>query len=290
MIKLLLTSLFITIAPFTNLEACTIESFPQIIKLNKVLDDSVVSKTNCSTETVQTFVELLTGATGELKSTHLSQILKSEFNKDIIVKPNLIKVEFINDTIERLVQIPKNLALKKTTSLHDRASLNLSNNVSINASCNTCSTAGEKNIKLKVGSKTIWFSAKILMKRVGFVAIKNLSPYTNKLEKSSFRQTTLFDNGRDHLFQDIDNIRFYKPTRQIQQGKFLKVSDLMPMTIIKPGKKVKVILKGKTISLNSSALARQAGKIGQTIEVYNKKTNKKITGLVIDFNTVMVEL
>jgi flagella basal body P-ring formation protein FlgA len=62
------------------------------------------------------------------------------------------------------------------------------------------------------------------------------------------------------------------------------------MTIVKPGQKVKVLLKGKSISLNSTALARQGGKIGQIIDVYNQKTNKKISGLVIDFNTVMVNL
>jgi flagella basal body P-ring formation protein FlgA len=290
MIKPYLLSLLIFSFSFYNTEACTIESYPHIIKLNKVLDDSVIAKTDCSKKAIKSFIDLVTGASGELKSSHLSQILKSEFNKVVVIKPELIKVEFINDTLERLVQIPSNLALKKTTSLHDRASLNLSNEISLDATCNTCSTAGDKNIKLRVGSKTIWFSAEILMKRVGFVAVRDLSPYSNKLDKNSFRETTLFDKGKDHLFQDMDNIRFYKATRQIRQGHFLKISDLMPMTIIKPGKKVKIILKGKTISLNSSALARQSGRIGQKIEVFNQKTNKKITGLVIDFDTVMVEL
>lgn len=290
MIKRLLISIFIFSSTTSLAVNCFINSYPRIIKLNRVLDDSVIKATNCSNTTIKTFVDLISGGNGELKSSHLSQILNSEFNKKVLITPELIKVEFINSTIEKLIDIPENLALKKTTSLYSKASLNLEKNSRISASCNSCSSAGEKNIKLKFGAKSIWLSAELLIKRVGFIATEDLSPYGQKLSRSLFRETTQFDRGTGHLFQDIKNIKFYKPTRKVQKGKFLKVSDLMPMTVIQPGKKVKIILKGKHISLNTTAFSRQAGKIGQTIELYNKKTNKNISGLVVDFNTVMVKL
>ena len=290
MIKTFIFSLFIFALPVHSVLACSIKSFPNIIKINKVLDDSIIESSNCDSKTQKTFIDLISGGSGELKSLHLTQILKSEFNKIVEITPALIKVESVKETLARLIQMPSNLALKKTTSLFDKASLNLQNNSRIVATCNTCQSAGSKNIKLKVDGETIWFSAEILIRRQGFVINKSISPYSKKLDKSLFRQTIIFDTGRDHLFQDIKNIRFYKATRQLEAGKVLKISDLIPMTVITPGQRIKVILKGKNISLNSSALSRQSGKIGQFIEVYNQKSNKKITGLVVDFNTVMVEI
>ena len=273
MIKILIFSLFLAFITVQSVSACSIDSYPNIIKLNKILDDSIIKKSDCDSKTQRTFIDLISGGSGELKSLHLTQILRSEFNKVVEISPKSIKVEAVRETLTRLIEMPSNLALNKTTSLFDKASLNLQTDSRIKASCNTCQSAGSKNIKLRVDGKTIWFSAEILIKRVGFVINEAISPYTKKLSKNLFRQTLIFDKGRDHLFQDIKNIRFYKPTRQLEAGKVLKISDLIPMTVISPGQRIKVILKGKNISLNSSALSRQSGKIGQFIEVYNQKTD-----------------
>ena len=70
----------------------------------------------------------------------------------------------------------------------------------------------------------------------------------------------------------------------------MKSTDLSPITLVRLGQKIKVVLKGQNIALKSSAIARQQGKFGDYIEVYNQKTNRKINAQVIDFNTVMVEL
>lgn len=271
-------------------KACVLNSYPQIIKLNKVLDDSIIQKTNCDESTQTLFIEIISGATGELRASHLSQILKSEFNKNVEVTPELIKIEDVKETLTKLIQIPENLSLSKTSSLYSKASLNLQSDTSLKAICNACETAGEKNIKVLVNNRTIWFSAQILTRREGFVTINSLSPYSKKLTQNQFRKTYFYDKGTSHLFSDIENIRFYKPTRQLEKGRVLKISDLTPLTIVKPGQKVKVILKGKNISLNSTALSRQSGRIGDYIQVYNSKTNKKINGQVVGFNTVLVEL
>ncbi len=270
--------------------ACQITSYPQIIKLNKVLDDSIIKSSDCDDEQTQMFIQLISGADGELTSSHLSQIFKSEFKKEMTISPGKIEVKSVKDVLVDLVQLPSSLVFSTTTSLYDKGSLNLEGTSTLNASCANCESAGEKNIKVSLDNQTIWFSTKLLTKRVAFIATESISPFQSKLSQDQFYEKKIFDTGNTHLFRDMENIRFYRPTRHLEKGKVLNVSDFVPMTIVKPGQKVKVLLKGKSISLNSTALARQGGKIGQIIDVYNQKTNKKISGLVIDFNTVMVNL
>ena len=117
-----------------------------------------------------------------------------------------------------------------------------------------------------------------------------MNPFKDKLSSQFFSKKTFYDDGRSHLFRDIENIRFYKTNKKLVKGEALKTTDLSPLSLIKPGQKIKVILKGKNISLKSSAYTRTLGKIGDFIEVFNTKTNKKVTAQVIDFNTVMVQL
>jgi flagella basal body P-ring formation protein FlgA len=288
MIKtLLVTSLILSsLSSF----ACQITSYPQIIKLNRVLDDSIIKESDCDRDQKQMFIQLISGADGELKAGHLTQIFKSEFKKDISISPEMIEVQSVKDVLVKLVQLPKSLVFSTTTSLYDKGSLNLEGRNILNATCANCESAGEKNIKVTVDNQTIWFSTKLLTQRVAYIATQSISPFQSKLSQDQFYEKQIFDNGRSHLFRDMENIRFYRPTRHLEKGKVLHISDFVQMTIVKPGQKVKVLLKGKSISLNSTALARQGGKIGQIIDVYNQKTNKKISGLVIDFNTVMVNL
>ena len=272
--------------------ACSITSYDKIIKINKILDDSIVKESDCDYQTITIFKEVISSATGDLRSTHLSQILRSEFSKDVSIHPRKISIQNIQDSLSSLIKLPNDLIIKKASSLFHKASINLNNisKATLSATCMKCLSPGKKNIKIFVNRESIWFSADILQKRVGFISTKEVSPYSQSLSRDQFKTTYIFDNGRSPLFQDIDNIRFYKATRQIQKGKTLKLTDFTPINIIQAGKKIKVILRGKSMSMSSTALSRSSGKIGQFIEVYNQKTNKKISGKVIDFNTVMVNI
>lgn len=271
-------------------DACKIVSYNKIIKLNKLLDESIIKDTNCSQEVKNKFVDFVSGASGTLESKHLSHIFKMEYHKEIELSPEVLVVKTINDTFSELLKIPNNLSLEKTTNLHSNSSLNLSPSDHIQVVCNDCETPGSKNIKLLVNKSPIWFSVEILSKRHGLVINSEINPYMKHLTSDMFTKTSIYDDGRGHLFNDIDNIHFYKPNKKLTKGKILKTTDLTPITLVRSGQKIKVVLKGKTIALKSSAISRQSGRIGDFIEVYNQKTNKKINAQVIDFNTVMVEL
>jgi flagella basal body P-ring formation protein FlgA len=288
--SLLLGSLiFITSQVHAN-TACKVVSFPKIIKLNKVLDESIIKESNCSQEIKNNFVDFISGASGDLDSRHLTQIFKMEYKTEIELSPEKVSVQPINDVIIDLIKIPRNLTLDKTSSLYGQSSLNLSPSDHLQATCNNCETAGSKNIKLLVNKSPIWFSVEILSKRHGLVINSEINPFAQRLTSAMFTHTAIFDDGRDHLFNDIKNIHFYKANKKLVKGKILKSTDLSPITLVRLGQKIKVVLKGQNIALKSSAIARQQGKFGDYIEVYNQKTNRKINAQVIDFNTVMVEL
>jgi flagella basal body P-ring formation protein FlgA len=277
----------------TNLHAkpaCKVVSYPKIIKLNKVLDESIIKNSNCSQEIKNNFIDFISGASGDLNSRHLAQIFKMEYKSEISISPEKIFVQPIDDVIIDLIKIPRNLTLDKTSSLYGKSSLNLSPSDHLQAICNNCETAGSKNIKLLVNKSPIWFSVEILSKRHGLVINSEINPFAQRLTSMMFTHTAIFDDGRDHLFNDIKNIQFYKANKKLIKGKILKSTDLSPITLVRLGQKIKVVLKGQNIALKSSAIARQQGKFGDYIEVYNQKTNRKINAQVVDFNTVMVEL
>lgn len=286
--------LFFTLLTLSNLlhanEACKVVSYNHVIKLNKVLDDSIIKESTCSQEVLNTYIDFISGATGELTAKHLTQIFKSEYNITMVLEPKKIKIESIDEVLSKLIQLPSNLILKKVSGLYSKATLTLTTADHIQVQCKNCETAGEKNIKLIINNSPIWFSAEILAKRQGLVSNTELSPFSKNLTKEMFTYTSIFDDGTGHLFQDIDNLQFYKVNKTVKKGDILKSTDISPLVLVKPGQKIKVILKGKNVALKSSAISRQQGKIGDYIEVYNQKTSKKINAQVVDFNTVMVEL
>lgn len=270
--------------------ACEIVSYPKIVKLNKRLDSSIVKESNCSSEVQESFIDFLSSSSGELNSKHLSHIFRTEYNVDITLKPNNISVRTITEELTTLLNLGEDTIIGKVTNLHSQASIQIKKGDLVSAVCNNCESAGQKNIKLYVNKDSIWLAGQIYLKRTGFVINDELNPFKDKLSSHHFTKKTFYDDGRSHLFQDIDNIQFYKTNKKLERGKALKTSDLSPITLIKPGQKIKVILKGKSISLKSSAYSRSLGKYGDFIEVFNTKTNKKVTAQVIDFNTVMVQL
>ncbi len=270
--------------------ACNIVSYPEIIKLNKRLDSSIIKLSNCSHNIQEYFLDFVSSATGRLNSKHLEHIFKTEYQEIVTFTPSVLKVLKIEDKIGKLLDLGDDTIVSKITSLHNKASIQLTEADKLKAICNSCESAGQKNIKVYVNRKSIWLTGHIYIKRTGFIVNQELNPFQSKLNNQLFSKKTFFDDGKNHLFKDINQIRFYKTNKKLERGNTLKTSDLSPLTLVRPGQKIKVILKGKNISLKSSAYSRAQGKIGDFIEVYNTKTNKKVTAQVVDFNTVMVQL
>src|SRR5690606_26240765 len=140
--------------------------------------------------------------------------------------------------------------------LFSQSSLNLANSDLVNIDCKDCKNPGERNILATVNEKKIWLSALIHRKRSAYVLTKNLTSLDQTLDESFFKQVTIADNGNNLLFNDIEHIRFYKPTKHLRIGETIKKYDLRSRVLIKFGQKVHVNIENGHIKLEAQATAR----------------------------------
>jgi flagella basal body P-ring formation protein FlgA len=270
--------------------ACNLVTYPQIIKINKQLDGVIIKSSDCSEEIQNEFIEFVSSMTGNISADHLQKIFLSEHSTQVNFLPANIQVESMESTLTRLLSLDKDTVLSNITSFYSQSCITLENEVKLSASCSDCDQAGIKNFKLNRKNTIIWLTGEIQIRRKGFIVIDEINPFNENLNENLFQSQAFLDDGKDHLFQDLQNIRFYKTNKRLEKGRVLKMTDLSPINLIRPGQKINMILNGKNISLKSSAYSRSQGKFGDYIEVYNTKSNKKITAQVVDFNTVMVQL
>lgn len=268
---------------------CKLVTFDRIIKINPNQDQKIIKETDCSEEVQNTFVKFVSSTTGKLNSAHLKRYFKQESNVEIEISPEIFSVTTIESLIEDNIK-DGTVIVKNITSLFSQSSLNLSISDSISIECKDCNKPGEKNILATINDKKIWLSALIHKKRSAYVLVKNLTNLDQTLDASFFKKVVIADNGNSLLFNDIDKIRFYKPTKLLRIGETVKKYDLRSRVLIQFGQKVNVNIKSNSIKLESRATARRNGHIGDVIELVNDNSNKVITAKVVDFNKVEVEL
>lgn len=266
---------------------CSITSYAQIVKVNNIIDDSIIKKSNCSDETNKHFINLVQNASGKLNTTYFKHYFSQELNTTVQIEPTQVFVSSIKNIIENQY---KNFIIKKVDSLFGQGSFNLEKQQNIKLSCSQCNSTGEKNIKVMFGSKTYWINASLL-KPVEVLKLQaNLNPILPILQKEDFKREVVPSKTHHKYFTDLKNIQYYRLNRPLSKGAILKVSDLRPKMLIKYGQKVKIYLKSKTVQIRSTAIARKSGKFGDFIELINPKTKKTMLGKITGFNKAMVEL
>lgn len=269
-------------------QPCHIKAFRKILKINKVLDSTIIKESDCGDKERQIFTRFLSETTGNMNGTHLSRVLKSESGIEVLIDHD-IEVVSMKDFLEKELDMEK-AVITNLSSLYGQASINLKGEELLSASCGLCSKPGNRNIKLSINQKALWLAAEIKIKRTALKLLKDVGPFTPGLDGSAVEIAIALDDGKAPPFRDPERLRFYKPNKPLSKGRTLLTSDLSPKTLVKYNQNVQVILKGKNVSLKTKATSRQNGRYGETIKLKSIKTNKELIGTVVDFNTVMVEL
>lgn len=281
--------LFLLIFPAFTFANCEIHTYKRIIKINTIQDENVIKSSDCSSEIKSQFVNFISNTTGELSAKHLSRYFKNENNIDVNLTPKSFTVKVINNLIEDGFS-DKNIIVKEVTSLFSASSFNLEANDQLSFECKNCDKPGEKNILAKLNNKKIWLNALIHKKRKAYILTKNITDLKMKLSSSDFKEVSISDKGNTILFDDLDNIRFYKPTKLLRSGETVKKYDLRKRVLVKFGQKIQVSISNQNIKLKTKAIARRNGYIDDVIELINEKSKKTIYAKVIDFDKVQVEL
>ena len=287
MLKTLFLNLFLITSTAISKE-CLMQTSERVFKINKILDSSFIKSTNCPDNAKNRFIKFISSASGRLNPRHLSQLFESEYGLSMKFS-NQIEVVDAKDFIAESLN-NKDLVIDSLSSLYGNASINLENNDTLSVECGNCDRPGDKNIKLLINGKTVWLSGKIKIKRKGFMVKTDIAAFSENLDDSILEQTYGVDSGKVALFSDVSNLKFYKSRRPIRKGSLLKQNDLVLKNLIKYNNKVDVLIKSDGLSLKTKAIARENGKLGDLIRLFNSKTKKVLTGKVIDQNKVLVEL
>lgn len=161
--------------------------------------------------------------------------------------------------------------------------------------CHPCQFNGDEVMRLHVrsfqGGETDYsFQAKFSRYVNAYKTRRNLSAFTADLKPEMFEKVRVPDAAYGQYLTDLSKLSFYKTNKTLRVGDIVRVSDLVPQTLVKAGDRVELIFENSHVRVKSQALSRQNGGMGDDIEVWNQANGKKYRGTIVDHNRVQVNL
>jgi|GEM_PF-2854697 len=161
--------------------------------------------------------------------------------------------------------------------------------------CHPCQFNGDEVMRLHVrsfqGGETDYsFQAKFSRYVNAYKTRRNISAFTADLTPEMFEKVRVPDASYGQYLIDLSNLSFYKTNKTLRVGDIVRISDLVPQTLVKAGDRVELIFENSHVRVKSQALSRQNGGVGDNIEVWNQANGKKYRGTIVDRNRVQVNL
>ena len=294
---------FFTILAFTalNLHAsdCEVELFTKIYRLNTnqaLQARDLVKESTCSPEITNKLAALISSSEGTVGSDFLKNEIQKDFSDiQITFKNKKLSLLDLNTTLKDQLLPDSNLYFSQARSLNGISSLGLSEGEQMRAVCDSCSSFGEKNIKIDVSNvisntnRTLWFASRIMAKVKVVKAKRNISFQQKTLSSDDFYFEEVMTMTPENALTTLENIGFYKSNKTIVQNSVVSNLDLQPVNLINYGTPVSVSLLSSTISLQKTAMPLRSARFGEIVELKGPN-NKNIAGKVVDFNKVVIEL
>lgn len=161
--------------------------------------------------------------------------------------------------------------------------------------CHPCQFNGDEVMRIHVrsfiaGEVDYSFQAKFSRYIHAYKTRRNISAFTSDLKPEMFEKARVPAAAFGQYLTDLSTLSFYKTNKTLRVGDVIRISDLVPQTLVKAGARVELIFENSHVRVKSQALSRQNGGIGDDIEVWNQTNGKKYHGIVVDHNLVRVEL
>ncbi len=290
---------FLSLLTFCSLniwaEPCNLELPAKIYRLDKnqnVLVKDIVKNSTCNDEINHKVISLISSSSGDI---FVSSLENQIGNQNLHITPRKISVSNLADTFREQLTAESNLYFFDIKSVGQASTLNLEESDTIRAVCESCNSYGNKNIKVEISNnltgniKAFWFSSKIFAKVKVIKAKQTLSFQQKILSAQDFYLDETYTMLPDNLLGSLENIQFYKPTKTIMTGTIVTNMDIAPVNLVTYGTPARVILKNQTINLVKMATPIRSAQYGESVEL-KVGNNKTITGKVIDFNQVVIEL
>lgn len=280
--------------------SCAVQLFSKVYRLenNQTLGSSdIVQTSDCDAAVLSKMSQIVSNSNGTIGA----DFLKREIAKDyptltVEISPRKTALLELNSTMRDQLTSGTNLYFLDTKSLNGLHTLGLVEGEQLKINCESCTTFGEKNLKIDISnplassSRTLWFTSKIMAKIKVFKARRSLSFQQKHLDVNDFYADEIYSMTPDNIVTSLDNISFYKTNKTIIQGAVVSNLDLQPVNLVSFGTPVSVLLKNQNINLSRKAIPNRSAMFGETIELKNPTNNKIIAGKVIDYNKVVIEL
>ena len=93
---------------------------------------------------------------------------------------------------------------------------------------------------------------------------------------------------RRNAIEDVDQLRGKRAKRSIRAGQVLTATMLEGIPVVKRGDPVIIIAQSGSLLIRAIGKALQAGGVGETVQVENTSTRRRVHAQVIDSRTVRV--
>lgn len=278
-------------------EICDMETFEKIVIIKQVSDTSFIKKTNCPDETIKAVAKIIGGIEGRISNNHINQMLIEENSLNTIAMiPQQIDITTLEKMVNQKLTLDNGLVSRDINFVGMQNILNLTPQDQVTLDCNQCEILGEHNIKILVSNPLIssiqsfWVRAQILKKITAYKAKEEVSTKTAENFTHALEPVEITVTKPELYLTDITDLKFYKLNHSVKKGDLIKTSDISPVVLVKTGSRVKVKIENKTLNLISSSLANKSGVYGDSIELTNVNSKRKLVGRIIDFNTVVIDL
>jgi flagella basal body P-ring formation protein FlgA len=290
----------ISLSAQANTKGCAVHLFSKVYRLesNQTLNSSdLVQASDCDSLVLNKISQIVSNSNGTIAANFLTRELAKDFTDiNVEISPYKTALLDLNSSMRDQMTSGTNLYFLDTRSLNGIRTLGLTEGEQLKINCESCSSFGEKNIKLDITNplanttRTLWFTSKIMAKIKVFKAQRSLSFQQKHLEADDFYADEIYSMNPDNIVTTLENIHFYKTNKTIIQGAIISNIDLQSVNLVNFGTTVNATLKNSTISLTRKATPVRSATYGETIELKTQGNNKTMTGKVVDYNKVVIEL
>ncbi|MFZ4712798.1 MAG: flagellar basal body P-ring formation chaperone FlgA [Bacteriovoracaceae bacterium] len=296
------------IIPLTSLaqdvalsKSCDIKTYAQIIltqrKSAKDLQNEIIQSSTCDAATLSAFVTTIMGAEGDLRAEHLVTLLEEQnINQEINLEPTKITINRLENIVKDRTSLNTGYELSGIQFVGMEGAITLNEQDRIKIECSQCELLGDQNLKILVTNpvmnqaKSFWARSQITRKIKVWKVRQDLTTMT---EGNISNQLTLEEIAVTHpenYLNDTQDLKFYKLNKSLRRGDIVKQSDVSPIVLIKSGNRVRIKIENKALNLSSTGVANKSGSYGDSIELTNLNSKKKVVGRVVDYNTVVIDI
>ena len=280
---------------------CYIQIPPKMLLLKETVKteqvQDIIESSNCSDKELRVFLDIIQKIEGRISSTHFNRLIKEEGNSvKIQIRPSAIEVFHLKNIIKNKIELREGLKVEELKIINPVNLVAINDLSSIQVQCYSCNNPGIKNINIVYNDfldnyrKNIWATIKISQLHKIVVAKSDIRAFSSFSIKDRMKIIHHNLNDSSLYLGSLSDLKYFTVNKHIKKGERIKHSHLTPKRLVKAGQAVDVIILKGGLRLEGRAVARQAGKYREFIEMYHLETNKKIRGQVVGFNKVQIEI